>query len=146
MGNDFRTGNYKIIRSRFWIFTVPLKEQQIIFEVHSLKVKVPCPYCKSLSSKVHSIYQREIQDIPLQDKQTIILLNTRRMCCINPVCGHKTFSKRFGFIGSNGRKTKHLVDKILLASTKLSSASASALLNANSVKICKSSICNLLKK
>ena len=123
-----------------------LKKQQIVFEAQSIKEEVPCPYCGSLSSKVHSIYQREIQDIPLQDKQTIILLNTRKMFCVNPACDHKTFSERFDFIVPNGRKTKRLVDKILLTSAKLSSVSASTLLKANSVKICKSSICDLLKK
>ena len=123
-----------------------LKKQQIVFEAQSIKEEVPCPYCGSLSSKVHSIYQREIQDIPLQDKQTIILLNTRKMFCINPACDRKTFSERFDFIVPNGRKTKRLVDKILLTSAKLSSVSASTLLKANSVKICKSSICDLLKK
>lgn len=138
--------NYKIIRSKFRMYPVQIKKQQIVFEVQSLKEKVPCPYCGSLSSKVHSIYQREIQDIPLQDKQTIILLNTRKMFCVNPACDHKTFSERFDFIVSNGRKTKRLVDKILLTSAKLSSVSASTLLKANSVKICKSSICDLLKK
>lgn len=101
-----------------------LKKQQIVLEVQSLKEKVPCPYCGILSSKVHSIYQREIQDIPLQDKQTILLLNTRKMFCVNPACDHKTFSERFDFIVPNGRKTKRLVDKILLTSVKLSFVSA----------------------
>lgn len=68
------------------------------------------------------------------------------MFCVNPACDHKTFSERFDFIVPNGRKTKRLVDKILLTSVKLSSVSASTLLKANSVKICKSSICDLLKK
>ena len=68
------------------------------------------------------------------------------MFCINPACDRKTFSERFDFIVPNGRKTKRLVDKILLISAKLSSVSASTLLKANSVKICKSSICDLLKK
>ena len=52
-----------------------LKTRQIIFEVQSARRQVPCPYCGTFSSKVHSVYQREIQDIPLQDRQTILLLN-----------------------------------------------------------------------
>ena len=92
------------------------------------------------------MYQREIQDIPMQDRQTILLLNARKMFCTNPDCDHKTFSERFDFIAPKGRKTKRLVDKILMTSVKLSSVSASALLKADSVKVCKSSICDLLKK
>ena len=107
---------------------------------------MPCPYCGKVSSKIHSVYQREIQDIPIQNKQTIVLLNTRKMFCSNPACDHKTFSERFDFIASRERKTKRLVNKILLTSTKVSSISASALLKERSIKVCKSSICDLLKK
>ena len=95
-----------------------LKNQQVIFEVKSSREKVPCPYCGKVSSKIHSVYQREIQDIPIQDKQTIVLLNTRKMFCSNPACDHKTFSERFDFIAPRERKTKRLVDKILLVSAK----------------------------
>lgn len=123
-----------------------LKTRQIVFEVQSTREQVPCPYCGIFSSKVHSVYQREIQDIPMQDNQTILLLNIRKMFCTNSTCDHKTFSERFDFIAPNGRKTKRLVDKILITSSKLSSVAASALLKADSVKICKSSICDLLKK
>jgi transposase len=109
-------------------------------------VKVTCPYCGTESSKVHSVYQREIQDIPLQDKQTILLMNTRKMFCSNSECSHKTFAEKFDFVESHGKKTKRLIAKILTTSTKLSSVSASTLLKLDSIKACKSSICNLLKK
>ena len=44
------------------------------------------------------------------------------------------------------RKTGRPVNKILKTSSKLSSVSASALLKEDSIKVCKSSICDLLKK
>ena len=105
-----------------------IKKEKVIFEVHSTKEEIPCPYCGKLSSKVHSVYQREIQDISFQDKQTILLLDTRKMFCNNPSCDYKTFSERFDFVSSKGRKTKRLIDKILMTSAKLSSVSASTLL------------------
>ena len=42
-------------------------------------------------------------EIAIQDKQTILLLNTRKMFCLNKDCSHKTFSERFDFISSNGK-------------------------------------------
>ena len=45
-----------------------------------------CPYCDELSRKVHSIYEREIQDLPLQNKKTILLVRTRKFLCLNPEC------------------------------------------------------------
>ena len=94
-----------------------LKSDKIILLAKSARKSVFCPYCGCISDEVHSEYQREIQDIPMQDKQTILLLNTRK----NKDCTHKTFSERFDFISSNGKKTKRLIDKILITSTKLSS-------------------------
>lgn len=123
-----------------------IKNNQIVFNISSTIKSLNCPYCGKESSRVHSTYQREIQDIPLQDKQTILLLNARKMFCSNPECTYKTFSERFDFISPNGKKTKRLIDKILITSTKLSSVSASTLLKSGSIKACKSSICELLKK
>lgn len=123
-----------------------IKKDTLIFEAHSTKEKIPCPYCGKLSSKVHSVYQREIQDIPIQNKQTILLLDIRKMFCNNPDCSHKTFSERFDFVSSKGRKTDRLIDKILMTSAKLSSVSASTLLKSGAIKVSKSSICDLLKK
>ncbi|WP_349673311.1 transposase family protein [Lacrimispora sp.] len=123
-----------------------IKNKQIILAIQSVKEKLSCPYCGYPSSRVHSAYEREIQDIPFQDKQTILLLATRKMFCDNTECTSKTFSERFDFVNPKGRKTNRLMEKILVTSTKLSSVSASSLLNTGSVKVCKSSICDLLKK
>ena len=136
----------KLLSSDLECINSRLKDNKVILEIQSTKQQVICPYCSNASSKIHSVYQREIQDIPMQDKQTILLLNTRKIYCNNPTCEHKTFSERFDFVAPNGKKTKRLVDKILMTSTKLSSVSASSLLKAGSIKAGKSSICNLLKK
>lgn len=40
----------------------------------------------------------------MQDKQTILLLNTRKMFCVNKNYTHKTFSERFDYISSNAKK------------------------------------------
>ena len=123
-----------------------IKSDVVIIEVCSSKVHAVCPYCGNSSARTHSTYQREIQDIPLHDKQTILLLNVRKMFCDNPNCSHKTFSERFSFISPNGKKTTRLIERILMTSVKLSSVSASALLKADSIQVSKSSICDLLKK
>lgn len=136
----------KLLSNDLECTTCRIKNEQVILEIHSTKKQVICPYCNNTSSKIHSVYQREIQDIPIQEKQTILLLNIRKIFCDNPECNHKTFSERFGFVAPNAKKTNRLVDKILMTSTKVSSVSASSLLKAGSIKAGKSSICDLLKK
>lgn len=68
------------------------------------------------------------------------------MFCDNQECTHKTFSERFDFVAPCGKKTKRLIEKILVTSTKLSSVNAASLLKNDSIQVCKSSICDLLKK
>lgn len=118
----------------------------MVMAIQSVKEKVSCPYCGYPSRKVHSTYIREIQDIPFLGKQTIPLLSTRKMFCDNPKCSFKTFSERFNFVTPKGKKTDRLIEKILITSTKSSSVSAASLLKTGSVKVCKISICELLKK
>ena len=123
-----------------------VKKNQYIFEVQSVLSIIECPYCGSKTAKVHSFYQRELQDIPIQNKQTVLLVNTRKMVCSNSECKHKTFAESFEFAEPYSKKTKRLIENILFTSTKLSSVSASTLLKNNSIKCSKSSICDLLKK
>lgn len=98
------------------------------------------------TKKIHSVYQREIQDLPLQDRQVILLVDTRKMFCKNPNCPHKTFSEEHPFAAVKTRKTNRLVNKIIHTSTQLSSLNASRLLKSENVSVGKSSICSMLKK
>lgn len=121
--------------------THEIYEHKIIIIVESNRNEAVCPYCKKASTRVHSVYQREFQDLPLQDKQAIILLNNRKYFCSNQECSHKTFAERFDFITSKSRKTKRLIEKILKLSTRVSSVSASQILKADMTIVCKSTIC-----
>lgn len=88
-----------------------IKGTQIIMKIQSVKENVSCPYCGCSPSRVHSTYLREIQDIPFQDKQTILLLSTRKMFCDNQKCTFKTFSERFDFVNPKAKKTNRLIEK-----------------------------------
>ena len=136
----------KLLDSNLECINCRIKDDKIIMEIRSIKKQVECPFCKVLSDKIHSTYEREIQDIPLHDRQTILLLKTRKMFCYNTECQYKTFSEPFEFVSPKSKKTKRLIDKILMTSVKLSSVSASALLKKEYVQVSKSAICEMLKK
>jgi transposase len=122
------------------------KDKKCIITVESNRREAKCPYCGVLSSKIHSIYKREFQDLPIQDKQVIILIKNRKMLCLNPKCNHKTFSERFDFIKYKARKTERLIEKILNLSSRVSSVAASTILKDYTATISKSTVCRLLKK
>lgn len=112
----------------------------------NIQTELECPFCGSKTSKVHSIYQREIQDLPMQGKKVILLVDTRKMRCMNLDCSHKTFSEKHPFVTAKSKKTNRLIQNILYTSSQLSSLNASKLLKSENITVCKSSICDLLKK
>lgn len=126
--------------------THEIREHKIIITVESSRYEIQCPYCGKASSRVHSVYKRSFQDLPLQDNQVIIMLNNKKFFCDNPECNHKTFAERFDFITSKSRKTKRIIEKILKISTAVSSVSASQILKEDMTIVSKSTICTLLKK
>jgi len=136
----------KMLSENYKLLDTKIHEAQILFEIASAKVDCTCPFCGSVSSRIHSIYQREIQDLPLHNKQTMLIVQTRKVFCDNPDCSATTFAERHPFVAKNGKKTDRLVTNILNTSLQLSSINASGLLKSTSVKVCKSSICTLLKK
>jgi len=123
-----------------------IKNNVAVFYISSKMSEVKCPYCGTLSSKVHSSYEREIQDLPMQGKKVILLVDTRKMRCMNLDCSHKTFSEKHPFVAAKSKKTNRLIQNILYTSSQLSSLNASKLLKSENISVCKSSICDLLKK
>lgn len=128
-----------------------LEKHEIIDDVITLYVKsscveATCPYCKSSSNKVHSHYARSFQDLPIQGKKTIIILNNRKMFCNNAGCEHTTFAETFDFLQYKAKKTDRLKDEIIRVSLRQSSMSASEYLMNSVANVKKSTICSYLKK
>ena len=80
------------------------KADKIIFEISSEISTANCPYCGKESKRIHSIYQREIQDLPIQRKKVVLLVSTRKFFCDNDMCCKRTFSERHTFVDANGKK------------------------------------------
>ena len=49
---------------------------KIIVEISSEISTANCPYCGKESKRIHSRYQREVQDLPIQGKKVVCLLYT----------------------------------------------------------------------
>ncbi len=118
----------------------------IYMDVESTLAEVRCPYCKTTSSRIHSRYTREFQDLPIQNKKSIIRLRNRKMFCQNQECAYKTFAESFSFISPKSKKTNRLIEEIIQLSSKMSSVSAEKYLRNHVVRVGKSTICELLKK
>lgn len=136
----------KLLDPAYELIQYRIKEDKVIFHIASTIAELECPFCGRKTSKVHSIYEREIQDLPMQGKKVILLVDIRKMRCMNPDCSHKTFSEKHPFVTAKSKKTNRLIQNILYTSSQLSSLNASKLLKSENISVCKSSICDLLKK
>ena len=114
--------------------------------VKSSENQADCPHCGKESKKVHLMYERKIQDLPIQGKKVLIFLERKNYFCYNAECRHRTFAERFDFFEPKARKTKRLQAEILRVSLNQSSVSAAKYLSASVANVGKSTICNLLKK
>lgn len=50
-----------------------------------------CPSCGGLSQRVHSTYQRQLQDLPWQGRAVVIQVRARRFRCLDLACARRTF-------------------------------------------------------
>jgi len=114
-----------------------VKSDRIAIWVKSSKKGAVCPYCGTPSTRVHSIYERTIQDL---------LMLCTKMFCDNENCSKKRFAGTFELVNSRGKMTKRLEEELVKTSMNMSSIQASRLIIENIADIGKSSICNLLKK
>lgn len=144
--DDYLNEFIKLLDPKYELESYKIKNSTIVFSIKSNDKELTCPFCGQKSKRIHSRYQREIQDLPIQDKQAILLVDTRKMFCDNRECTHKTFSERHPFASSNGKKTVRLEKNIIHTAAQLSSLNSSRLLKSENIKVCKSSICSLLKK
>ena len=131
--------NYRLSDTR-------ITDSEIILYIASAQKQFCCPYCGTMTDRVHSYHTREIQDLPISERKTILIVTTRKMKCMNPECSHKIFAERHPFVSPNAQKTNRLIERILKISSEMSSVCSSKLLKSENIIIGKSSICTLLKK
>lgn len=123
-----------------------LEKDRIIIYVKSKRKEVECPFCGEKSGKVHSIYERRFQDLPIGDKKVEIAIANRKYFCRNRECMNTTFAETFDCLPYNARRSRRLTEEIVRVSSEMSSTAASELLRKSVANVGKSTICELLKK
>ena len=54
-----------------------------------------CPHCHRTTRRVHSRFQRRIDDLPCAGRPVTLVLEARRFVCRTPTCPARTFRERF---------------------------------------------------
>ena len=118
----------------------------MFINIKSCRSEVICPYCMHSSIRVHSIYTRTLQDLPIQDKKVVLVLSNKKMFCDNNNCSRVTFAETFSFYNFKAKKTKRLESYIFKNSLNVSTVVSAKLLKINVANISKSTVGNILKK
>ena len=100
-----------------------------------------CPYCGSVSDKVHSTYVRHPADLPILGRNVRLNARMRKFFCKNESCRYKTFAEQPGNeLFRHRRRTRRCEGLVYRAALSQSSESASAELTAAGVAISGSSV------
>ena len=132
--NNYIVYDYKEINNEIFIY------------LKSKNKKCKCTKCGCESDKLHSTYVRKIQDTPLHNKTTWLLVNVYEFECINPMCNIKTFNETLKKKKKYQVMTNELIQLILCTSIFLSNSSASLVLSLIGVKVSADTIKNIYNK
>jgi len=84
-------------------------DQVVRVELVSDRAAVACPACGTLTTRVHSRYQRTLADLPWQGLPVQLCLTTRRFFCEQAACPQQLFAERFpGLAAPRGRRSARL--------------------------------------
>lgn len=81
--------------------------------VSSTQTIARCPVCTSLSRRVHSRYERTLQDLVLAQYSMSLQLQVRKFFCVNSACTRRIFTERLSGVAAPwARKTVRLVQRL----------------------------------
>lgn len=136
----------KMLDENLELIKTSITENNIVLNAKRTTKMEICPHCKSESSKVHSMYIKKIQDLPIQDKMITIILERRVFICDNKHCKKHKFSEELNFITRYQRRTTRLDNKINEIAVNTSALRASAIISSGISNVSDDTILRLLKK
>lgn len=109
------------------------EKDSVWIEIATKQKEVTCPHCSSLTSKIHDYRTQVIKDVPIQFKNTFLVLRKRRYVC--KCCGKKFFED-LEFLPKYYRMTSRLscwIYEQLLSITSISKIAKTANVSSNTV-------------
>ena len=114
---------------------------RILVYVRSNLIYGKCPYCGSISEKVHSFYMRKLVDLSIMGKPVELCLYVRKFFCSNSECSKKTFAEQPGNeIFRYRRRTRRCELQVLHHGLVLPSSKAAELLKSWGIGISDSTV------
>ena len=133
------------IRLENW--TLDKASTQLQVTVASTQAIAQCPLCQTVSRRVHSRYERTLQDLTLAHYSMILQLQVRKFFCINSACIRRIFTERIPQVAAPwARKTVRLVRRLQQIGIALGGAAGARLSDHLDYPACGSTLLNHLKQ
>lgn len=117
------------------------EDGQFLLYVRSSETHGVCPYCQTVSHKIHSRYTRRLRDLPAFGENVILCFKARKFFCHNGECGYRTFAEQPGNeVFRYRRRTRRCEVLVYRHGLHLSSITASSILGNMGVGISKSTV------
>lgn len=127
------------------IASIDQNESEISFKMYSYTKSCKCPKCGVESTHKHGTYERKIQDLPILNRRTYLLVNAFEYQCDNTECDTTTFAESIdGFLSRFSRMTGRLEDFICRLALETSCESCARILNKINVRISGDTVIRLL--
>ncbi|MCY6493518.1 transposase family protein [Leptolyngbya sp. GGD] len=96
--------------------------------VTSTQTRAECPACRQSSQRVHSRYQRTLEDLSMAQCRLTLQVKVRKFFCLNPTCLRRIFTERLPAVAAPwARKTLRLVQQLQQFGLALGGAAGSTL-------------------
>jgi transposase len=121
--------------------------QHLIATVHSTQVKAKCPVCQAQNQRIHSRYERTLQDLTLAHYRVTLQVQVRKFFCDATSCIRRIFTERIPVVAAPwARKTVRLVQQLQNIGLALGGAAGSRLAHKQGYEVCGSTLLNHLKR
>ncbi len=74
--------------------------ERITILTQPLSAAAACPDCGTMSSHLHSRYERILGDLPWQGRPVVLRIQARRFRCSCPACPRQTFAEQLGDVAA----------------------------------------------
>ena len=98
----------------FEVLTTSVTEAKVTLQLQFTASIGYCPLCHSLSTRIHSHYERKLQDLPISGKIVELRLCSRKFFCQQPNCPRKIFvQQQESSLKRYGRRLLRVCEQVL---------------------------------
>lgn len=122
-------------------------DTQVRATVSSTQTMAECPVCRASSHRIHSRYERTLEDLALAQHRLTLQVQVRKFFCLNSACIRRIFTERLPELAAPwARKTVRLVKRLQSLGLALGGAAGEHLADRLGYQVCGSSLLTYLKQ